>query len=61
MVVSVNKSFPIKVKTQVKLGHPWAPLGTICTLDIVDIFGRNYWKLYSFGLRAKFIKIQNTC
>ena len=35
---SVNKSFPIKGKTQVKLGHPWAPLGTICTLDIVDIF-----------------------
>ena len=41
MQVSINKSLPIKGKTQAKLGHP-------------DILALYLGKLYSFGLWAKF-------
>ena len=58
MEVSVNKSFPIKGKTQAKLEHSWLFLGTfgnILTLfGILDILALALVKLYSFGLWAKF-------
>ena len=48
MEVSINKSLPIKGKTQAKLGHSWALFG------ILDILALALGILYSFGLWAKF-------
>ena len=62
MEVSVSKSFPIKGKTQATLGHPWAPLGTICTLGIADIFWLKLWEtllFWDFGLNS--LKYRITC
>ena len=46
--VSINKLPPIKGKTQAKLGHPWASLGTICTLGIADTFWLQLWETLLF-------------
>ena len=48
MEVSINKSLPIKGKTQAKLGHSWA------LFSILDILALSLGKLYSLGLWAKF-------
>ena len=48
MEVSINKSLPVKGKTQAKLGHSWALFGTL------DILALSLGKPYSFGLWAKF-------
>ena len=53
MEVSINKSLPIKGKTQA-----WAFLGTFgnswALFGILDILALALGKLYSFGLWAKF-------
>ena len=58
MEVSINKSLPIKGKTQAKLGHSWSFLGTFgnswTLFGILDILALALGKLYSFGLWAKF-------
>ena len=58
MEVSINKSLPIKGKTQAKLGHSWSFLGTFgnswTLFGILDILALAVGKLYSFGLWAKF-------
>ena len=55
MEVSINKSLPIKGKTQAKLGHSWAPFGNSWALfGTLDFLALSLGKLYSFGLWAKF-------
>ena len=48
MEASINKSLPIKGKTQAKLGHSWALLETLGHFLVLALE-----KLYSFGLWAK--------
>ena len=51
MEVSINKSLPIKGKTQAKLGHSWALLETLWYFGHLALA---LGKLYLFGLWAKF-------
>ena len=52
--VSINKSLPIKGKTQAKLGHSWSFLGTFgnswTLFGILYILVLALGKLYPFGL-----------
>ena len=59
MEVSINKSLPIKGKTQAKLGHSWALLETLGYSLFQTFLALALRKLYSFGLWAKFTEIQN--
>ena len=62
MEVYVNKSLPKKMQAPslawalFLLGHFWKLLDTLWYLRY---FGIDFGKLYSFGLWAKFIRIQN--
>ena len=58
MEVSVNKSFPIKSKTQAKLGHSWLLLGfRHCRYILAETMGN--FTLLDFGLNL--LKYRITC
>ena len=66
MEVSINKSLPIKGKTQAKLEHSWSFLGTLgnswTLFGILDIFGIGFgtnFTLLDSGLNS--LKYRITC
>ena len=58
MEASINKSLPIKGKTQAKLGHSWAPFGNSWALWYFRLFGIIFRKTFlDFGLNS--VETQN--